>query len=438
MQVSKTPYFQQQTTIVVKINSDFKILGIWPEKNFLSNTPLNKNKKFSSFINKNSKSTFEEFIKSAINKKASTKEIHVLLKGYQQKEKWFLVNVSSEKNKETYLLYLTNIHSVKINLIKKENEVISKNKLYESLLNHLPIAATYKNIQGDFFLINKSFTQLLGFTIKDIPTVEDWIKKSIKDPHTLKTALQYWHKDFATLKKGGRIRDKILHVNTKNGEAKVLELNALLHDTFILTTYNDVTDKYKNTLALTKEKENFQKFVEYLPFPFASCNYSFELTYINKKFRETYGYSFEEIKNYSTWFNKFKWDYEGQDKEHDNQFYQTLALHTANPDAPIPFIERKIYAKDKNIKNIAIHFGILQDQMFGIIIDITEQKKEESLLIESEHRFKSLAENMPIAIGSHDFAGNVVFINKHFIKTIGYGYKELRTLKDWYKLSQPN
>jgi len=166
-----------------------------------------------------------------------------LLKTKESKYEWF--ELKFKKQSDCIIISAVNIHRQKTELTKKEEVLKNDVKHYQSLLEHLPIAATYKTLNGHFYFINKAFTDTLGFTIEDIPTVEDWIIKSCKNSDEAKIALKYWRKDFANLKKGGTTKNRVLHVYTKSGEEKYIELNALLHNNLILTTYNDITENIK-------------------------------------------------------------------------------------------------------------------------------------------------------------------------------------------------
>jgi PAS domain S-box-containing protein len=75
--------------------------------------------------------------------------------------------------------------------------------------------------------------------------------------------------------------------------------------------------------------------------------------------------------------------------------------------------------KDKNGKNIGL---------IGIAQDITERVRSEQKLKESEEKYHALFENAPIGVAISDYEGNVIDINEHMKKLLGYELKELQKL----------
>ena len=63
--------------------------------------------------------------------------------------------------------------------------------------------------------------------------------------------------------------------------------------------------------------------------------------------------------------------------------------------------------------------------LLGIGNDITERKKAEQVIIDSEKRFRNLFENSPVAYLAMDKTGNVIDVNPEFCKLTGYEPDEL-------------
>jgi PAS domain S-box-containing protein len=63
--------------------------------------------------------------------------------------------------------------------------------------------------------------------------------------------------------------------------------------------------------------------------------------------------------------------------------------------------------------------------------DITQQKRQEQALQESENRFRQLFNDAPIALSASDRSGRFTLMNQQFVSLFGYGPEELTTVEEW-------
>lgn len=74
----------------------------------------------------------------------------------------------------------------------------------------------------------------------------------------------------------------------------------------------------------------------------------------------------------------------------------------------------------------------------GMVTDITQRKQAEDLLQKNEHYLKLIIETLPIALAMNDSAGNITFLNRTFVQTIGYTIDEIPTLEEWWPRAYPD
>jgi PAS domain S-box-containing protein len=87
--------------------------------------------------------------------------------------------------------------------------------------------------------------------------------------------------------------------------------------------------------------------------------------------------------------------------------------------------EFRVVWPDKSIRWLLTKGTVLMDEtgqvvgMAGVNLDITERKQAEAALRESEERFRTMANTVPLIIFQNDAAGNATFFNRHAIVFTG-------------------
>lgn len=74
----------------------------------------------------------------------------------------------------------------------------------------------------------------------------------------------------------------------------------------------------------------------------------------------------------------------------------------------------------------------------GIVRDITERKKAEKRLIDSENRFRSVIESAPNPITIHCDDGSIVLVNRRFTEITGYSLNDINTFERFAEHAFPD
>ena len=77
-------------------------------------------------------------------------------------------------------------------------------------------------------------------------------------------------------------------------------------------------------------------------------------------------------------------------------------------------------------------------RIIGSHIDITARKREEEVLRESEARFRTVFEQLPIALCFVNKAGELKLFNDRFIRMFGYTLEDIPTLAEWWQRAYPD
>jgi PAS domain S-box-containing protein len=140
----------------------------------------------------------------------------------------------------------------------------------------------------------------------------------------------------------------------------------------------------------------------------------------NQKFAEMLGYTPEEVRGLHTW----DWD--------KNFPPEKLLEMGRNVDEKGLHLETKHHRKDGSVidVDISINGAVIAGQklIFCVCRDITERKKAEEALIESEERYRAVIEGAHDMIQSVAIDGSINFVNQAWLDALGYTKADLPKL----------
>ncbi len=131
---------------------------------------------------------------------------------------------------------------------------------------------------------------------------------------------------------------------------------------------------------------------------------------------------------------------------HPEDFDRVMAAHQENFEGKIPHfeVEYRLLHKDGSYCWILGRGACLRDDR-GVAIraagshtDITERKRAEIVLRESESRSRAIIDASPVPLALNDEHGNITFLNKAFTQVIGYTANDISTLADWWPRAYPD
>jgi PAS domain S-box-containing protein len=169
---------------------------------------------------------------------------------------------------------------------------------------------------------------------------------------------------------------------------------------------------------LQTERETFFPVLQKAPYGVAMIDKEGNFLYINSEFTNITGYTLEDLLAGRSWFNKVYVFPE----------YRQEIITTWKNDIIQRGIEKvfTIVCKKGEIKEIEFKPTLLSDTRIIVMLsDITEQRRVEKSLRESEAKYRSILESITEGYYEVDIAGNFTFVNDSVCQMLGHARDEL-------------
>jgi len=306
--------------------------------------------------------------------------------------------------------------------LKKLNEVLEQKvsertrdlkkseEKYRFLYNETPIGIGTATKDGKVIAMNKTMEEMVGYGIKELS--EMGLSSLYVNPNRREQLL-------SILQKESRVQDFEARLKRKYGTEFLALMDTAIIDLegekIIQTTVRDITERKNVEQKLRESEANLITAIENLPFAFfmvdKSGRYIMQNTTAKKIWGDLIGKKTKDIaKDEETlilWLNNNSRVFSGETIASEAEYVINGELRYFYD------IIAPVYVGNK-IQNI-----------LGVNIDITERKKTEQKLKESEKKYKEIIESIEEGYYEVDLKGNYVDINDYHSRYFGYSRDEM-------------
>lgn len=171
------------------------------------------------------------------------------------------------------------------------------------------------------------------------------------------------------------------------------------------------------------------------PIPMAVCTCDFVFASVNVAFCSFIGYPMTELVGRSIWDITHPDDWES---------CQVALVKLSAKTAPIQRLEKRYFHKNGAVLWAEVNISLVCDArgypecMIAQLVDITERRRIQESLQESEERLRRIVEQSPMSMAIVSMEGVIEYINWKAITTFGYRHEEIPTMEHWWALAYPD
>jgi len=320
-------------------------------------------------------------------------------------------------------------------LKRAEDELRMSEDRYRRLYNETPILLHSIGRDGVLVEVNDHWLKTMGFERGEVigrKVVDFYTAASrtyaqqivqpafFRDGVANEVAYQFVRKD-------GGILDVLLSATAERDAA-----GAIVRSQAVIV---DVTERKRTEDLLRQSEARYRSLYQGTPVMMHSIDATGRLVSVSDRWLEQLGYTRDEV------LGRPSTDFLD---EQSRTYARTVVLPDfmrtgVCADVPYTFVQ-------KNGESISTLLSAIAERdedgkvvrSLAVIIDVTEKKRAEAALRESEERFRCLVEQSPVAISIVDAYGRVEYVNEKHVSIVGYTAGEIPTLELWWRKTSPD
>jgi PAS domain S-box-containing protein len=294
-----------------------------------------------------------------------------------------------------------------------EEQLRQSEHRYRSLYELSPIGIGLATLDGKILASNKAARKITGFTEDELQGYD------LNNMYVDKNERQYL---LDQLTHGKSISDYLIKLKRKNGTTYTACVNVtqiiLDNQPVIQTTIQDVTEQINMEEQLRSSEQRYRELFEGINDAVEVYDKHGNFLDCNEVTLQRLGYTRSEFLNLSV-FEVVHPDYHERVKENLKREWagETIvveSIHLTQNGESIPI--------EVNARKIEYYNG---QALLAVVRDITKRKDAEQSLRESEHKFRTLAEQSPNMIFINQ-GGKIVYANKQCEDLMGYTLEEFQ------------
>ena len=254
------------------------------------------------------------------------------------------------------------------------------------VLDNIPVAVAENTLYSpaEITFINENFTRIFGYTLNDVPTVQDWAQRAFPDSAYRREVFREWDEAvFRAIESKGRVESMEFEVTCKDGSRRDVVFSAAALPDRLLVTMTDVTERKLAEEELDNVSRSMRLAASAAQLGFWELNVTTGLDRWDEEMARINGVALAEFDG--------RWEKFIHPEDYEEVMRETRQMLESDR---IFVMEYRIVRPSGEVRHIREHGIVVRDEegkplrASGVLQDITEQKtvaaREKEL--EAHHR----------------------------------------------------
>ena len=305
---------------------------------------------------------------------------------------------------------------------RAEEALRQSEEKYRTIIDNIQDGYFEVDLAGNFTFVNDAECKNFGYTREELTGMNN---RRYMDEENAKKVFQAFNTVYRT---GEPVKGLDLEVIRKDGTKAIDEISvSLIRDLEgrpigFRGISRDVTERKRTEEALRQSEEKYRNILKSIEEGYYEVDLAGNFTFFNDSMCRICGYPREELMDMN--------DRQYMHKETTRKMFQVFneVYRTGKPGRAF---EYEITRKDGAKRYVETSISLQKDAsgnavgFRGIIRDVTERKRAEEVLRQSEEKYRTILESIQEGYFEDDLSGNLTFFNDVLCRDLGYAREEL-------------
>jgi PAS domain S-box-containing protein len=312
-----------------------------------------------------------------------------------------------------------------------EAQLARERDLLHALMDNIPDKIYFKDTEGRFVRINRAHAESLG-----LEDPAQAVGKTDFDVHPPERAREAYQDEKEILDTGEPLIGNIEKISESDGKVrwnlvtKVPLKNNQGQVVGLVGTSRDITARMKVQEALQVSERQLAQAMDLAMSAHWEFNPATGIFTFNDRFYALYGTAAEREGGYQMSAEAYAREFLYPEDAHIVADEIAKALATTDPGAAW-VLEHRIRRRDGEMRHITVRISVIKNsegvtiKTHGVNQDVTQHRRAEEALRESEEKYRSLVSNIPDVTWTMDAEFRFVFISKNMERVSGFSPDEV-------------